>query len=141
MKKFKLTTFHVILPIIIGGLIYVSFRSSSLKMFEWLAYIGTNDLVCWFRNMIMPIKDKVPSWIYFSLPDGLWVYSSTSALLILWNSRINLWIFIPLFTSIVIEIAQKTKIVSGTFDILDLSFSILGVLLSNLIITHNFKCK
>lgn len=139
MKTLKLTIFHIILPILIGGLIYISFRSSTLKMFGWLDHKGTNDLVNWLRNITIPLRYIIPSWIYFSLPDGLWVYSFTSAFLILWSGRINLWLLIPFITGVFVELAQWNKIFQGTFDILDLAFSIAAYLLSILIFTLKYK--
>jgi hypothetical protein len=89
--------------------------------------------------MTTPFKSSIPSWTYFSLPDGLWIYSFTSALIIYWNKdsrQMKFWLFIPFASGILIEILQALKLFPGTFDYLDLTFSIFGLLLSIQILTH-----
>lgn len=142
MRNSKITTINVILPLIIGGLIYISFRSTTLKMFIWVKYIGIDSIISTIRQKLSYLKLYLPSWTYYSLPDGLWVYSFTSALIILWNNKFKIakfWLLIPLFSGAIIEVAQGLKIIRGTFDILDLTLSIVASLLS--IITINYKFK
>lgn len=142
MRLKKLLIIHVICPLIIGGLIYISFRSSSLRLFYWFEMIGLNNITSFIRNVTYPLKNYLPSWTYFSLPDGLWVYSFTSALLILWDNQLKIakfWLLIPLFTGAIIEVAQGLKIFRGTFDVLDLTFTIVALLLSIIIINYKFK--
>jgi uncharacterized membrane protein len=84
----------------------------------------------------------LPQWVYYSLPDGLWVYSFSSALLILWKGqyeKAKIWLFIPLFSGSMIEIAQGLRIFPGTFDFLDLTFTTISLLLSIIIINDKFK--
>lgn len=137
MRLVKMTAIHVFFPLFIGGLIYVSFRSLSLRLFSWFEYTGINTFTLFIRNSILPIKDYLPSWIYFSLPDGLWVYSFSSALLILWGeqfSKVKYWLLIPLLFGVFIEFAQGLKIFPGTFDIMDFTFSIIALALSIIIL-------
>lgn len=137
MRLLKTTTIHVILPLIIGGLIYISFRSLSLRLFSWFELIGINTFTSFIRNTTYPIKNYLPHWIYFSLPDGLWVYSFSSALLILWGDQFKFgryWLIIPLIFGAFIELAQKIKIFPGTFDIIDFTFSIMALALSIIIL-------
>lgn len=136
MKEFLL---HVITPITLGGLIYISFRSKTLRMFSWIEFIGLEAQIFSLREYTIPLKQSLPTWFYFSLPDGLWVYSFTSATLILSSGSLNYWISVPVLTGIFVEIAQGLKIFPGTFDLLDLAFSSLALLLSIIIINHKFK--
>jgi hypothetical protein len=88
------------------------------------------------------LKSDLPYWVYFSLPDGLWVYSFSCALLILWRNNHEMakyWLLIPFFSGIIIEIAQGLKVFRGTFDIIDLIFSIVALLSSILIINYKFN--
>lgn len=130
---------HVITPITLGGLIYISFRSKTLRMFSWIEFIGLEAQIFNLREHTIPFKQSLPTWFYFSLPDGLWIYSFTSALLILSSGRLNYWISVPVLTGIFVEIAQGLKIFPGTFDLLDLAFSSLALLLSIIIINQKFK--
>jgi len=137
MRLIKMTTIHVIFPLTIGGLIYISFRSLSLRLFGWFEFTGINTFTSFIRNSTYPIKNYLPSWIYFSLPDGLWVYSFSSALLIIWGdqfSKVKYWLLIPLLFGVIIEFAQGLKIFPGTFDIIDFTFTIMALALSIIII-------
>jgi hypothetical protein len=141
MQKIKLSIIHIIFPLTIGGIIYISFRSTSLKMFIWFKQIGVGDSVLTLRHQLSGIESILPRWIYLSLPDGLWVYSFTSALLIIWENQFRnakFWLVFPLLTGIVTEIAQGIKLYPGTFDILDLVFSIIASLLSIVIINIKY---
>lgn len=142
ISKTYLTTVHSIAPLLIGGLIYISFRSTSLRMFEWFNSIGLQNSMNLYRYNVSGLKDLLPQWVYFSLPDGLWVYSFSSALIIFWNNdikKIKFWLLIPCISGILVELLQSLKFFPGTFDIADLIFTILGLLLSIIIINHKFK--
>ncbi len=118
---------HCVLPIVLGGLLYILFRSTHLRMFEWVSEFGFDNIIFSVRGSIGEFKNSVPKWIYFSLPDGLWVYSFTSALLIIWRKnrrQARLWILVPFTLGVIIEILQLFHLFPGTFDILDLIFSI-----------------
>jgi hypothetical protein len=111
-------------------------------MFSWFRYIGIDSSILTVRQELSTLKLYLPQWTYYSLPDGLWVYSFTSALLILWDNQLKnakFWLFIPLFSGAIVEVAQGLKIFRGTFDILDLTFTIVALLLSIIIINYKFK--
>lgn len=129
---------HVISPLITGGLLYVLFRSTTLRMFHWFEFLGLKSCVSILRQYVNPIKSSIPSWVYFSLPDGLWVYSFTSIILIIWHSKITLWVLIPFSSGVIVEILQK-YFITGTFDWLDFIFSIIGFFLSIFILNKNKK--
>ncbi len=137
--KIKLFVNHSLIPLIFGGLLYVLFRSTTLRLFEWFSLIGLEDTIHFARNSLFEFKNHFPYWTYYSLPDGLWAYSLTSVLLILWDGRLTYWLFLPLFTGTFVEIAQGLKMFPGTFDIVDLTFTILALLLSIIIINYKFK--
>ncbi len=134
----KMILIHVISPLIIGGILYVVFRTKSLRMFGWIEIIGFNSEISFLREYVSPLKSWLPSWVYFSLPDGLWVYSFSSIILILWAGKINYWLIIPFITGVLVEILQGFTFI-GTFDYLDLAFSILGISTSILIINRKYK--
>lgn len=108
-------------------------------MFGWFETLGLDRFIYSLRNFTMTLKPNLPSWTYYSLPDGLWVYSFTSALLILWKGKANLWLLVPLFTGTFAEIAQGIKILPGTFDMLDLTFTSFAFLISYMIINSKLK--
>lgn len=113
-----------------GTLIYLLFRVSTLKIFNWLNIFKIDFIKSDFRNWILSNSSIFPKWFLFSLPDGLWTFSYVSAMLCIWDFKLNnrnfIWItFIPL-VAVVSEIGQKIKIVPGTFDKLDLLFYVIG---------------
>jgi hypothetical protein len=137
--KTKLFIFHVLIPLTLGGILYITFRSSTLRMFDWFEAIGIDPALLFIRDYSTPLKSFLPLWTYFSFPDGLWVYSFTSAYIIIWNGKLTGWLFLPIVTGPVVEIAQALNIFPGTFDILDLVITIIGFGLGTIII--NFKIK
>jgi hypothetical protein len=142
IKRTTLTIIHCLIPLLVGGLLYVLFRSTTLRMFEWFSLIGFEDAIQSARTSAFEYKNYLPNWAYLSLPDGLWIYSFTSAILIYWhndNKKTKFWLLIPFTTGILIEILQGFKLFPGTFDYLDLTFSILGLSISKIIINHKFK--
>jgi hypothetical protein len=142
INKKLLVIIHCIIPIFLGGILYILFRSSELKMFKWFAFIGFDDEILSMRMNTLKFKNYIPDWLLYSLPDGIWVYSFTSVLLIFWDNdykNLKIWILIPFITGIIIEILQGLKLFRGTFDVLDLSFSIIAFVLS--VVTINYKFK
>lgn len=137
----SLTICHVILPLFAGGLIYVLFRSSDIMMFRWIEHLGLSQFIDSLRLEFSRIKNWIPSWIYFSLPDGLWVYSFTSVLLLIWNGRINILVVLPLLLAALIEIGQRFRWYPGTFDIVDLALSTAALLFSTFILKSKSKTK
>jgi len=133
-NKLKLIFIHSVSPLFLGGSIYVLFRSPSLRMFEWITKMGLDNLVHCAREILNPIKGNLPYWAYYSLPDGLWVYAFTSALLIFWNGHLTLWLIFPFILGVFCEVAQGLEILFGTFDIIDLFFNFIAMIISFLII-------
>ncbi len=111
-KKLKELLFLVILPMILGLLIYILSRTNSI----------------YFLKTINLKIDKLnfDYWIKYNLPDGLWAFSITSLILIIWNWKINFelltWIIILTFCSILLELKF------GTFDVFDIIFILIGIL-------------
>jgi hypothetical protein len=133
---------HCLTPLFLGGLLYILFRSTTLRMFKWFTLLGIHNTINYARKCTFKLKNEVPNWTYFSIPDGLWIYSFTSAILIYWhndNQKTKLWLLIPFTTGILIEVLQGLKLFPGTFDYLDLTFSVLGLSLSKIIIDYKFK--
>jgi glycopeptide antibiotics resistance protein len=58
----------------------------------------------------------------YSLPDGLWVYSFSATLFLIWGENFKgfkVITLIPFMFLCFIEILQHFKIVMGTFDVMD----------------------
>jgi hypothetical protein len=114
--------FFVILPVALGSLIYVGWRTNSLLVFHWLAFFGIPS------NVFRPSAD-IPAVVLYSLPDGCWVFAGTSWMLMIWK-RLHPWIFSFLGLAVGGEFGQLLDIVPGTFEWNDVFFYTFGFILA-----------
>ena len=101
-------------------------------MFDWFNSLGITETVLLTRKSSINFI-QLPDWFYYSLPDGLWTYSFTSSILLIWgrdNGIQKYWIYVPLVLSVLPELSQYFKIIPGTFDWIDLIFIVLAFLTS-----------
>lgn len=145
--KYSKLIFGSIASLILGTSIYILFRSSTLKVFSWLDFIGINILDSNIRKYALSISNNVPDWVLLSLPDGLWLFSYVCLMLYIWKNSITVqnlfWIGIIPAIAIASEVAQCLGILQGTFDPMDLLLYILGGVLPLLIFKNsiNYKLK
>ena len=136
MKR-KLLYGHI-LSLLTGGLIYILFRTTSLKMFRWFDNLGLTEIITIARNITLKYSNQLPNWIKFSLPDGLWIFSYVCLLLLIWSDselkKSIPWVLIVPAVAILSEIGQLPEIVPGTYDPIDLIFYLLGTITPFLII-------
>lgn len=129
-----------IFPLILGTLIYLIFRPTTIRFIKWTKIIENNDLILDLRNYFSKIK--LPDWFIYNLPDGLWVFGLTFFLTTIWATnndfKANLWKKSPIIIAVLHEFAQINSNISGTFDIMDIFFYLIGFLLS-LLISSNFS--
>lgn len=116
---------HVVLPIVVGGLMYIMWRDTGMLMFRWAEIIGLSGVVDWLREVGGAYGSYVPDWLMFSLPDGCWVYSCTAFFARLWREETSMlrwfWIGIGPVLAIGGEFGQLVPgFVPGTFDLVDL---------------------
>lgn len=135
---------HVLLPISIGAFIYILFRKESLTVFLWLDKVSLLDTATILRDIVFGFKDKMPTIILYSLPDGIWVYSATYLMLIIWNGNMKnisamFWILAPLLLSIGAELLQSIHIVQGTFCFYDMAFYIIGFIIPVTIFRRHYE--
>ena len=111
MKKW---TFYWWIPLFIGCLIYVLFRTDTLLY---------NKLLGIFSTPIASPNTFLQRIIVFSLPDGLWAMSYTMLIFHLRKDktvRTLIWSIIIPIVGILSEIGQLYYLIPGTFDIIDL---------------------
>jgi hypothetical protein len=63
-------------------------------MFNWFSSVNLSESISNLRLFTFPLSDLFPNWFLYSLPDGLWLFSCTSILLVIWNNRISNQIYI-----------------------------------------------
>jgi len=127
MSKTKQIILKVLLPLLIGGMIYILFRQDNLKMFDWLNYLGLEPVIKFLRANITL---ELPDWIIYSLPDGIWIFALMNLMIILWKGEINsrnfIWLMMPFSFAVLNEIGQGLGFVTGTFSYPDLLFYLIG---------------
>lgn len=139
MKEIPVKSVFVncVFPLSIGASLYLTTRDPSLRVFHWVhsIYLGpfVNLLRCTFGNGIRSI---VPTWILFTLPDALWMYAFTAAIILNWSSKATIYLLIPFVIGIGSEVGQFFKVVPGTFDPVDVFCYLSGFLLPII-----FLCK
>lgn len=118
-------------PVILGGFIYITFRTNNLLMFNWFENLGLSNEIIFIRNL--KNNFSFPNWVIYNLPDGLWLFSYTAILLEIWDYLIDkktfFWIFSIPLAAILSEILQLFKIIPGTFDLTDIGFYLLGTII------------
>lgn len=126
----KLVFINCVLPLGIGAMLYLATRDPSLHMFHWARLICIEPLINLLRSTFgSTIISLVPAWILFTLPDALWMYAFTAAIILIWSSKTTAYLFIPFIIGIGSEIGQFFKFVPGTFDPVDVLCYLSGFLL------------
>lgn len=101
--------YEVLLPLFLGILIYLFFRSNNLLVLD---------------NLKIRASVSMPDLILYNLPDGLWLLSFLQAYKIIWKNNIRMIIigssFITLL-SIYTEFLQYIGFISGIGDPLDVA--------------------
>jgi len=131
LRRFGL---HVVLPVTVGALIYLLFRPRYLWVFTWVDGLGFTDTVGHARNLFFPYRTSLPEFVVFNLPNGLWVYATTSWMLLIWGNEVktwagSFWISIGLTSLVAMEILQHSEIalIPGTFDWFDIFAGVSGL--------------
>jgi hypothetical protein len=113
-----------VLPIVIGGLIYVCWRDPNLLMFQWFRGLGLEPLLLRLRLVAAPAQTSMPNWVILSLPDGLWVYAFTAFMIEIWRGADStfiktFWISLAVLLGAGSELGQLAGVVPGVFDLTD----------------------
>ena len=118
---------HVVAPVLIGASIYLLYRTENLYVFRWVAEVGGSSVLDGLRGSMAGPSRVLPPWVRFVLPDGLWVYATTSCMVLIWGvsdgPASRLWIFSGAALAIASELGQAMGFLPGTFDLLDLLVS------------------
>lgn len=122
--------------VLIGGLLYLTFRSESLVMFNWFEKIRLTSQISFLRESCGDIT--LYSWVKFNLPAALWLFSYMFIIRGIWlNSRQNIIYNIFLWgvpsMAIASEILQYFGAIPGTFDYKDIIAYIAGIIIFSLI--------
>lgn len=126
------------LPVILGGLIYLLLRPSSIVFYGWLEYFNVYTPIYNLRLNLLAYLPVFPSWFIYSLPNGLWAFSYTAIILNLWANRTEsikyFWFSTIPIICMGYEVMQYMGLIRGTFCFTDLSFCFLGMALGVIMI-------
>ncbi len=124
-----------VFPLLFGALIYIIFRPTTIRFVTWLAFYTSKSPILALKKCFSSIL--VPNWFIYNLPDTLWFFGLTNLFSVLWSNiqcnKAVFWKLSPLFIALIHEFSQLTPFVSGTFDILDVFFYLIGFSLSIII--------
>ncbi len=130
-QHFKVIIVNFVVPITVGAFIYLLFREKHLLVFHWLNALGLYPAILNARQHI--ISDRLPAWVIYSLPNGLWSYSFMFFISYIWRAtkatERNYFVFMVLAISLGSEVGQLLGIIPGTFCFEDFVVYILGLLL------------
>lgn len=120
MKKLGIAAF----ALVVGGFIYICWRSDTLLMFTWFDLIGVSKPVETLRNISSGYSYFLPKWFLFSLPNALWLFSGLVAFEAIWGTKFVLgkifWFSALLIIAIGSELGQALGLIQGTFDWYDI---------------------
>ena len=118
----------------VGGLIYLLFRSRSLLLFSWLETLHLTTGIYEIRALVRPLRSQIPNFVLYSIPDGTWLYAYVMFYRLIWRERSHkimwLWLSLGFIASIGLELAQGMGWYAGTFDWMDITIYALAIFLS-----------
>lgn len=121
---------HIVLPLGVGSLIYILWRTPMLRVFRWSDALGIATGVFRLRHLFAPYGKILPAWALFNLPAALWMYAMAAwfELALLGSDRRYRWIWlsIALCLGVGSELGQLCHVVPGTFDGKDVAFYLAG---------------
>ena len=94
MKKIKFLL--VFLPLLLGVIIYLLYRSKNLFYYNFIHFLNINGYVLFAREVATLYRKLFPTWVIYSLPDGLWLFS-TGAVFLKYLLHFFWFLFIYLF--------------------------------------------
>lgn len=118
------------IPLLLGGVIYLLWRDTSLLMFLWLEELGLSEAIANARSSSLLQATRPPAWVVFSLPNALWVLALVSSAGLLWRGTRRPWLKIAVTIAacfgVGAEVAQGLGVLPGTFSITDVALAATG---------------
>lgn len=131
--------FKALASIFVAIVIYVVFRNKNLILYKWIG-VSTNSILTIFTGNIQS-NNYFLNWIIYSLPDGLWLYSLTTIMTLIWRNEASkikyVFIYVGFTIAILHEFGQFLHIFRGTFDIGDIVAYIMAILFAIITIKFN----
>lgn len=120
------------IALVIGGLIYIIYRSESLIMFSWFDNLGLSNNISFLRELYS--ANSIYSWVKYNMPAALWLFAYLFVIDAIWEKRMTspmykafFW-FMPVI-AVLSEVLQLINLLPGTFDIFDVCSYIVAVVI------------
>lgn len=139
VRNFKLYFWFAIFPLMMGLALYLSFGSTSTRIFGIFDKLIGRSLLAQMRPDI-----HLPSFVMYHLADGIWAFALTSTLCLLLHKEMHLKLLlvISILASFLFEMGQYFNWVKGTSDIIDMCFMLFFSLLAFFLINKKLLlCK
>ena len=110
-----------IISLLIGGLLYLGYRSQELLMFRWTKCLKLDKIIGLWRYICS--QHPLPKWAFYALPDGLWLFSYMLLIHTIWGEHIRqyrMWVYTLPVIAITSELMQLVISSLGTFDMMDI---------------------
>lgn len=121
------TIFLAFMCVFFCGMMYISFRPDTLKMFHWFKLFGILD----YLEDLQHNPARVPAWMLYNLSDGMWLFAYSILIGCIWNFKTrDCWMFILVMPFICIphEFLQGLGIMHGTYDPTDVLCYIVAII-------------
>jgi len=130
-RKRRICFYLATVCLLLGSVIYVFFRPTTLLMFHWADSLGLSGAIGTMRAWVHGVDRHLPIWIVYSLPFALWVSSYLFFIRgIWWRSAFwarHTWFWCIPVIAITAELCQSIRIVPGNFDRVDLLTIVLSI--------------
>jgi hypothetical protein len=96
-------------------------------MFHWFKVFGLLD----YLEDLQRNPARVPGWMLYNLPDGIWLFAYSILIGCIWNFKIrDCWMFVLVMPFICIphEFLQGLSIMHGTYDSSDVFAYLLAII-------------
>lgn len=120
---------NVVLPLVLGGLIYILFRGEEILMFYVFDWLGLSHFVQQLRTLFATSRQYLPEWVIFSLPNALWLYSMLSFWAEVWKNNFKvakLLMYSSVVLSLLLELLQIKHWIPGTYSCVDIFFILIS---------------
>ncbi len=129
---------NILIPLLIGGTIYLLFRPDTLILFRILDFFKIEQVDV-SRTALSKYSQYIPQWVVYCLPNALWVYSFSMYIEHVWRGEKigKIFVYCTYLLSLLLELLQYFQIISGTFSFGDLISILIACALSQVVILIN----
>jgi len=140
MNNKRFIIWEIVFPLLIACLLYLLFRPVDTVIFQIAKFLWLEQLLISIRSVIS--ISKIPLWIIYSLPGGLWLLAFQNTISLFKQFSIKQLLIPVLFAfgiGVGLEVLQYLSMTDGRFDWIDiLVYSIATVTsLSTVLLINN----